>query len=122
MPIPQRLPLVNSDDGTWGDIIRQFLMKEHVNDDTDNPVNGGHKTITIQPGTASAGTAPLKFTSGTLLSTPEAGAMEFNNDKLYFTRTTSTERRVLTTGDTNITVSTSAPSSPSVGDLWVDTN
>ncbi|MCA9325217.1 hypothetical protein KDA23_04105 [Candidatus Saccharibacteria bacterium] len=119
---PQRLPIVNSDDGTWGDIIRQFLMKEHANDDTDNPANGGHKTITIQPGTATAGTAPLKFTSGTLLSMPEAGAVEFNNDKLYFTRTTSTERRVLTTGDTNITVSTTAPSSPSVGDLWVDTN
>ena len=36
-------------------------------------------------GTASASTAPLKFTSGTNLTTPEAGAMEFNGTHLYFT-------------------------------------
>jgi hypothetical protein len=74
---PQRLPVVDGDDGVWGDIIRKYLEKEHYNDDTDNPVNGGHKTITIRPGTTAAGTAPLKFSSGNLLSTPEAGAVEF---------------------------------------------
>ncbi len=89
----QRLPIVNSDDGVWGDIIRQYLTKEHYNDDTDNPVNGGHKTVTIRAGTASAGTAPLKFASGTLLSTAEAGAVEFNSDNLYFTITTGTVRK-----------------------------
>lgn len=89
----QRLPIVNSDDGVWGDIIRQFLMKEHYNDDTNNPANGGHQTITIRGGTATAGTAPLKFTSGTLLTTPEAGAMEFNNNFLYFTITSGTVRK-----------------------------
>jgi len=89
----QRLPIVNSDDGVWGDILRQYLMKEHYNDDTDNAANGGHKNVTIRPGTAAAGTAPLKFTSGTLLSSPEAGAMEFNNDTLFFTITTGTTRK-----------------------------
>lgn len=89
----QRLPIVNSDDGVWGDIIRQYLMKEHYNDDTDNPVNGGHQKVTIRAGTATAGTAPLKFTSGTLLSSPEAGAVEFNTDSLYFTITTGSARR-----------------------------
>jgi hypothetical protein len=89
----QRLPIVNSDDGTWGDILRQFLMKEHYNDDTDNSVNGGHQTITVRAGTASAGTAPLKLTSGTLMSSPEAGAVEFNTDSLYFTITTGTVRK-----------------------------
>jgi hypothetical protein len=89
----QRLPIVNSDDGIWGDIIRQYLMKEHFNDDTDNAVNGGHKTVTIRAGTATAGTAPLKFTSGTLLSAAEAGAVEFNTDNLYFTITTGTVRK-----------------------------
>jgi hypothetical protein len=93
MATPQRLPIVGSDDGTWGDIIRQFLMKEHYNDDTDNAVNGGHQKITIRAGTATAGTAPLKFTSGTVLSSPEAGAMEFNSDTLYFTITTGTTRK-----------------------------
>lgn len=93
MATPQRLPIVNSDDGTWGDILRQYLMKEHYNDDTDNSVNGGHQKITVRAGTSSAGTAPLKFTSGTLLSSPEAGAMEFNTDSLYFTQTTSATRK-----------------------------
>jgi hypothetical protein len=91
--VQQRLPIVNSDDGIWGDIIRQYLMKEHFNDDTDNAANGGHKTITIRAGTATAGTAPLKFTSGTLLGTAEAGAVEFNTDSLYFTITTGTVRK-----------------------------
>jgi hypothetical protein len=89
----QRLPLVNSDDGVWGDIIRQYLMKEHYNDDTDNPINGGHKTVTIRPGTATAGTAPLKLSSGTLLGAAEAGAVEFNTDTLYFTVTTGSVRK-----------------------------
>ena len=89
----QRLPIVNSDDGVWGDIIRQYIMKEHFNDDTDNPANGGHKTVTIRAGTASAGTAPLKFTSGTLMSAAEAGAVEYNTDALYFTIATGTVRK-----------------------------
>jgi hypothetical protein len=50
-------------------------------------------TTLLTAGTASAGTAPLKFTSGTLLSSPEAGAVEFNSDTLYFTITTGTVRK-----------------------------
>lgn len=93
MATPQRLPIVNSDDGTWGDIIRQYLLKEHYDDGTDNAANGGHKTVTIRAGTATAGTAPLKFTTGTLLSSPEAGAVEFASDQLYFTISTGTVRK-----------------------------
>ncbi|HSX06186.1 MAG TPA: hypothetical protein VLG92_00510 [Candidatus Saccharimonadia bacterium] len=91
MPTPQRLPIVNSDDGTWGDIIRQYLKKEHYDDGTDNAVNGGHQNVTIRAGTSSA--APLTFTSGTLLTAAAAGAMEFNTDSLYFTITTGTTRK-----------------------------
>lgn len=90
---PQRLPIVDSDDGVWGDIIRQYLMKEHFNDDTDNADNGGHQKITIKAGTATAGTAPLKFTSGTLLSSPEAGAIEFAGDHYYATQTSGSTRK-----------------------------
>lgn len=93
MATPQRLPIVNSDDAVWGDILRQYLMKEHYNDDTDNADNGGHQRVTIRAGTATSGTAPLKFTSGTLMTTPEAGAMEFNNNLLYFTITSGTVRK-----------------------------
>jgi len=91
MSTPQRLPIVNSDDGSWGAIIRQFLMKEHVNNDSDSPDNGGHKNVTIQPGTATA--APLTFNSGPLLTTPAKGSVEFNNNSLYFTTTTGQVRK-----------------------------
>lgn len=41
--------------------------------------------IHIQAGTATASTAPLKFTAGTALTTPEDGAMEYHGSHLYFT-------------------------------------
>jgi hypothetical protein len=109
MATPQRLPIVNSDDGTWGDIIRQYIKKEHYDDGTDNAVNGGHQKITVRAGTATAGTAPLKFTSGTVLTTPEAGAVEFNTDSLYFTITTGTVRKKVAIYD---------DSSGAAGDLY----
>jgi hypothetical protein len=94
----QRLPIVNSDDGAWGDILNEFIGKEHYNGDANlvpgTSTNGGHETVTIRAGTATAGTAPLKFTSGTLLTAPEAGAVEFNTDKLHYTTTTPTRMTV----------------------------
>ena len=104
-----RLPIVDGDDGVWGEIVNQFIEKEHYNTGTDNAANGGHKTITIRPGTAAAGTAPLKFSSGTLLSSPEAGAMEFNNDTLHFTVTTGAVRKTIAMYD---------DSSGATGDLF----
>ena len=80
----QRLPIVNSDDGQWGAIIRQYLMKEHFNDDTNNPANGSHQNVTIRPGTATA--APLTFSTGTLLSTPTNGSMEYDGNYFYLTQ------------------------------------
>lgn len=97
--MPQRLPQVNGDDGQWGTILNQFLEKEHYNDTTDNAINGGHKTITVRPGTAAAGSAPLKFSAGTVLTTPETGAVEFNNSRLYFTPA-STRKTIAVYDDT----------------------
>jgi hypothetical protein len=110
MTTQQRMPVVNGDDGSWGDILNQYLLKEHYNGDANvtqgTSTNGGHQTITVRAGTATAGTAPLKFASGTLLTVTEAGVIEFNTDKLYFTQTTSTTRNTIaayatagTTGD-----------------------
>lgn len=164
----QRLPLINGDDGQWGTILNQYLSKEHYDTGTNNAANGGHQNVTLRPGTTAAGTAPLKFISGPLMSSAEAGAVEFLSDKLYFTQTTSIIRKTIAVyddslgaagdvyyRDTNadlvrlpvgtdnqvlrvtgglpswattysglnkITVGTVAPSSPSVGDLWIDTN
>lgn len=50
---------------------------------------GGSTTATallhLAAGTASAGTAPLKLTSGTVLGTPESGAVEFDGTHFYIT-------------------------------------
>lgn len=165
----QRLPAVNGDDGVWGDILNQFITKEHYNTGINNVDNGGHKAITLRPGTTTAGTAPIKLSSGPLLTDPEAGAVEFLDDNLYFTQTTDATRKkvaiyndsagatgdiyyrdnngifrrlaigtsdgqvlsvnsnlpawtTILSGTSKITVGTSQPSNPAVGDLWIDTN
>jgi hypothetical protein len=61
--------------------------------------NGDKPSILrLKAGTAVAGTAPLKFTSGPLLATPEAGAMEFLDGRWYITG--SARQRVIDrTGD-----------------------
>jgi hypothetical protein len=41
-------------------------------------------TLHLKAGTVVANTAPLKFTSGPLLTAPEDGVMEYLTDKLYF--------------------------------------
>jgi hypothetical protein len=43
----------------------------------------------LKAGTSTASTAPLKFTSGTNLTTAEAGAMEFNGTNLLFSPSTT---------------------------------
>ncbi|MEK7541026.1 MAG: hypothetical protein AAB529_02185, partial [Patescibacteria group bacterium] len=57
----------------------------------------------LKAGTTAASTAPLKFTSGTSMTTPEAGAMEFTTDTLYFTTTTGpTRQTIYMTGGTDV--------------------
>lgn len=50
--------------------------------------------IHIKAGTATANTAPLKFTSGTNLTTAETGAMEYDGTNLYFTPTDTTRKTI----------------------------
>jgi hypothetical protein len=67
----------------------------------------------IAAGSTSANTAPLKLTSGSLMTTPEPGAIEFLTDRLYYTRTTSSTRLF-------IAASTAAPVSTRVA--YADAN
>ncbi len=62
-------------------------------------LNGPSAALEIKAGTASANSAPLKLTSGTNLSSVEAGAMEYDGTHLYFTP--STTRKILLKGLTN---------------------
>lgn len=71
---------------------------------------GGSTTPTaivhIAAGTTSASNAPLKFTSGSLQTTAEAGAVEFLTDKGYLTITTGAARKELTLNDAALTSGT----------------
>lgn len=51
-----------------------------------------HETLAS---TGVAGTAPLKLTSGTNLTTPEAGAIEYDGSRLYLTTTTGPTRNTI---------------------------
>ncbi len=53
--------------------------------------------LTLKAGTATAGTSPLKFNSGTLLSTPEAGAVEYDGTSLYYTNSSASRLTLATT-------------------------
>lgn len=61
----------------------------------------------LPAGTATASTAPIKLTSGTLLTTAEAGAMEYNNTP-HFTNSDATRRHIVTAPNTT-KVTASAP-------------
>ena len=61
----------------------------------------------LKAGTATANTAPLKFTTGTNLTTAEAGVMEYNNTP-HFTNSDATRRHVVTAPNTT-KVTASAP-------------
>lgn len=50
----------------------------------------------LAAGAAEAGSAPLKLTSGTSLTTPEAGAIEFDGSFFYGTSGTPTRQRIAT--------------------------
>ncbi len=52
----------------------------------------------LKAGTAAAGTAPLKLTAGTNLTTPEAGAIEFDGTSLYITDSTLVRHNLLAGG------------------------
>lgn len=52
-------------------------------------------SLHLPAGTASASTAPLKLTSGTNLTSPEAGAIEWDGTSLYVTQTTGPTRKTI---------------------------
>jgi hypothetical protein len=90
-------------DGIFGvtseaDVVKFYVdvAASAVGINTDTPSAQLH----IAAGSATAGTAPIKLTSGTLNTTAEAGAIEFLTDDYYGTRTTNAVRSKFVTGTT----------------------
>jgi hypothetical protein len=63
--------------------------RSYINSNTGFGVLDPTARLHLAAGTATASTAPLKFTSGTNLTTAEAGAMEFNGTNLFFSPSTT---------------------------------
>lgn len=55
-------------------------------------------TLHLKAGAAAVNKAPLKFTSGVNLTTPEAGAIEYDGTNLYYTDNTNTRKTLGVTG------------------------
>jgi hypothetical protein len=74
-------------------------------DATKLPLAGGTMTgtLVLRTGSATAGTSPLKFVSGSLMTAPEIGALEFLTDDLLFTISTGTARKRLALCDASLT-------------------
>lgn len=62
--------------------------------------------VHMAAGTTAASTAPMKFTSGSLLTAAEVGAVEFLTDKAYLTITTGTARKEIALNDAALTSGT----------------
>jgi len=81
----------------------------NINSDGNVRIGTGNGSayLHIKAGTATAGSAPLKFTSGTNLTTPEAGVVEYNNT-FHLTNSDATRRHIVLAPNTT-KVTTGAP-------------
>jgi hypothetical protein len=84
---------------TGGNILTAGIMSSTGNITGGNISVGvaASAVLTVKAGTASAGTAPVKLTSGTVLTTAEAGAVEYDGSFFYATPQTTNGRQVIST-------------------------
>jgi hypothetical protein len=75
------------------EIIRNLNTLTNVTSKINVPSNTFTGTIITAAGTLTA--PPLQFTSGTLLTTPVAGAMEYDGTNIYITSTTVSGRGII---------------------------
>lgn len=78
---------INSNNGVQHNTNGTWMGKGAISNTTPTAL------VHIAAGAAAASSAPLKFTSGSLLTTPEAGAVEFLTDAFYGTITTGAARK-----------------------------
>lgn len=112
-----RLPTPGQDSGVWGTILNDFLLVGHNSD-------GTLKSGVVSDATVASGAAIAQSKISNLTTDLSAKAAKASN--LSDLTDTATARANLSvpkaTGFTNITVGTTAPASPAVGDVWIDTN
>jgi len=78
----------------YSTIHGDLIIENNVGIGTSSPTAVLH----LKAGTSTANTAPLKFTAGTALTTPETGVIEFHNSRFYITNV-GTRRAIDRTAD-----------------------
>jgi len=68
---------------TWNNSFDVSMMYINANGNVGIGTTTPTARLHLAAGTASASTAPLKLTSGTLMTTPEAGAIEYLTNQFY---------------------------------------
>lgn len=101
-----------TDDGTsWPLVLNPLGGRVSIGLSTNTAL------LNLAAGTATASTAPLKFTSGTLNTTAEAGAVEFLTDDYYATITTGAARKTFVLTDGTVMTSSFIPVATTNGRL-----
>ena len=110
-----RLPVSGQDNGVWGNVLNDYLLQSHTNDGTLKPT-----AVTSAIGDGSIAQSKVVDLTADL----DAKLASANN--LSDVADVATARTNLgvpaATGFAAITVGTTPPASPAVGDIWVDTN
>lgn len=107
---------------TGGYNSAQERMRILSNGNVGLGVTAATAALHIKAGTTAVGTAPQKFTSGALLATPEAGAVEFLTDNWYATITTGAARKSFVLADGALLTSGRVPVATTGGRLGDFTN
>lgn len=94
------------------------LTDGHLDLTADTSIDLNAPTI-LKAGTATAGTAPLKFTPGTLLTAPEVGALECSTSGLF--HTTLGDRRSLLQSSQPIIASTTVANTTTETTIYTTT-
>ncbi len=95
------LTLGSTSNGTKGKILFGTSAYDEVNNRLGIGITSSTAVLHLKAGTAAASTAPLKFTSGTNLTTAEAGVFEYDGSSLLFTPSGTLRSGILMTDNTN---------------------
>ena len=92
----ENLTLQSTSHATRGKLIVGTSAYDEATNRLGVGVNSPTAALHLKAGTASAATAPLKLQDGTLLTTPESGAIEQSSGRLYHTDSSTVRRAIAT--------------------------
>ena len=116
-PIDDDPAAVDGDILTYDTLTEEWMIRQFI-DGNLGIGTGAPATARLQTaaGTAAANTAPLKYSSGTNLTSPEAGATEYGGNRVSFTPTSI--RKYFSLASAHITATTTVSNTAVPTTLW----